>query len=79
MCSAAKLNWPMKTRIVYGISEMVTTHDIVNDVLREDKQDQMWLVYPCTYTTSGQHLLKTGMFDSRQWKELPVNHIINVT
>jgi len=42
MCSAANLNWPMKIRSVNGISEMATTHDIVNDVLLKDKLVQMW-------------------------------------
>ena len=35
MCSTAKINWPMKIRSVYGISEMATTRDIVTDVLLE--------------------------------------------
>ena len=61
----------MKIHSIDGISEMVTTHDIVNDVLIENKQVQMWWEI-CAHT-SGQHLLKTGMFDSQQWKKLPLN------
>ena len=33
----------------YGISEMETTHDIVNVVLLEDRRVQMWPDYPCLY------------------------------
>ena len=36
MCSAAKINWPMKIRSVYGILEMATTRDIVTDVLLDE-------------------------------------------
>ena len=34
MCSPALINWPIKcVRLLYGISEMATIHDIVEDVL----------------------------------------------
>ena len=47
MCSAAKINWPIKLRSVFGISEMAIAHDIVNDMLLEDKLVQMLPDYPC--------------------------------
>ena len=47
MCSAAKINWPMNNRSVYGFSEMTTIHDSVNDVLWEDRRMQMCPDCPC--------------------------------
>ena len=64
--SAAKIHWPMKIRSIDSISEMATTHDIVNDVLLEDKLVQIWP--DCM--TSGQYLnTNIGMCDSWQWKK----------
>ena len=39
----------MKIRSVYGISEMATTHELVNDVLLEVEVVKMWPYCPCLY------------------------------
>ena len=49
MCPAAKIYWPVNIRSVYGFSGMPTTHDVVNDVLLEDRLVQMWPDCPCLY------------------------------
>ena len=51
----------MKFRIIYGISEIATRRDTVNDVLLEHKVPQMWLDYSCLYIRhQGSIFLKQG-------------------
>ena len=56
----------MKIRSVYGISEMATTHDIVNDVLLEDK---LWLYYSCLYD------VRAACFKNRDVRQLAMEEI----
>ena len=68
MCSAAKINWQQSCS-VYGISEMATTHGIVNDVLLEDKLVQMWPDYPCLYE------VKAPSFKNRRVRQVVMGEI----
>ena len=49
LCAQRQNKWPMKIRNVYGISEMATSHHVMNDDLLEERLVQMWPDYPCFY------------------------------
>ena len=61
----------MKIHSVYGISEMATTYDIVNEVLLEDKLVQMWPDYPCLYDVGA------ASFKNRDVRQLAMEEIAN--
>ena len=60
---STKINWPTKIRSVYGISEMATTHELVNDEVV-----QMWPYYPCLYGT------RAPSFKSRDVRQLAMEN-----